>query len=74
MNAPVSAIEQLLLELPDLDWITDESRVTRLSSDFSWFSPVLVRQLKDKRADVVVRPRTEEEIRAVVCACARRGV
>lgn len=74
MNAPVSAIEQLLLELPDLDWITDESRVTRLSSDFSWFSPVLVRQLKDKRADVVVRPRTEEEIRAVVGACARRCV
>ena len=71
MNAPASAIEQLLLELPDLDWITDESRVTRLSSDFSWFSPVLVRQLKDKRADVVVRPRTEEEIRAVVGACAR---
>mgnify|MGYP001122345292 CR=1 FL=1 len=74
MNAPVSAIEQLLLELPDLDWISDESRVTRLSQDFSWFSPVLNRQLKDKRADVVVRPRTEEEIRTVVGACARRGV
>jgi len=74
MNAPVSPIEQLLFELPDLDWITDESRVTRLSQDFSWFSPVLSRQLKNKRADVVVRPRTEEEIRAVVGACARRGV
>ena len=74
MNAPASVIEQLLLELPDLDWITDEGRVTRLSQDFSWFSPVLTRQLKDKRADVVVRPRTEEDIRAVVGACARRGV
>lgn len=74
MNAPVSAIEQLLLELPDLEWITDEGRVTRLSQDFSWFSPVLVRQLEGKRADVVVRPRTEDEIRAVVGACARRGV
>ncbi|MGJ7546349.1 FAD-binding oxidoreductase [Variovorax sp. LT1R16] len=74
MNAPVSAIEQLLLELPDLDWITDEGRVTRLSQDFSWFSPVLVRQLEGKRADVVVRPRTEDEIRSVVGACARRGV
>ena len=74
MNAPTSAIEQLLLELPDLEWITDEGRVTRLSQDFSWFSPVLVRQLKGKRADVVVRPRTEDEIRAVVGACARRGV
>ena len=74
MNAPASTIEQLLLELPDLDWITDEGRVTRLSQDFSWFSPVLTRQLKDKRSDVVVRPRTEDEIRAVVGACARRSV
>jgi len=74
MNAPVSPIERLQLELPDLDWITDQGRVARLSQDFSWFSPVLNRQLKDKRADVVVRPRTEDEIRAVVGACARRGV
>ncbi|MBU1358669.1 MAG: FAD-binding oxidoreductase [Gammaproteobacteria bacterium] len=74
MNAPVSAVEQLLLELPDLDWITDESRVARLSQDFAWFSPVLNRQLKDKRADAVARPRTEEEIRALVSACVRHRV
>ena len=43
MNAPVSAVEQLLFTLPDLDWITDESRVARLSQDFAWFSPVLNR-------------------------------
>ena len=74
MNAPVSAIEQLQLELPELDWITDPGRIARLSQDFSWFSPVLKRQLEDKRADLVVRPRTEDEIRAVVGACVRRRV
>ena len=74
MNASASAISQLLMELPDLDWITDESRVARLSQDFSWFSPVLDRQLKDKRADAVVRPRTEEEIRSLVAACVRHRV
>jgi FAD/FMN-containing dehydrogenase len=74
MNAPVSAIEQLHLALPELDWITDPGRIARLSQDFAWFSPVLDRQLKDKRADAVVRPRTEDEIRALVSACARRGV
>jgi FAD/FMN-containing dehydrogenase len=74
MNAPASAVEQLHLELPELDWITDESRIARLSQDFSWFSPVLQRQLKDKRADAVVRPRTEDEIRALVSACVRRKV
>jgi FAD/FMN-containing dehydrogenase len=76
MNAIVMthAIEQLQLELPDLDWITDPGRVERLSQDFAWFSPVLKRQLAGKLADIVVRPRTEDEIRAVVGACARLKV
>jgi FAD/FMN-containing dehydrogenase len=74
MNAPMTSIERLHLELPELDWITDPSRIARLSQDFAWFSPVLDRQLKDKRADAVVRPRTEDEIRALVGACARLGV
>jgi FAD/FMN-containing dehydrogenase len=62
---------RLPLELPDIDWITDEQRVGRLSQDFAWFSPVLKRQLADKRADIAVRPRTEDEIRRVVAVCAR---
>ncbi|HEY2190563.1 MAG TPA: FAD-binding oxidoreductase [Caldimonas sp.] len=56
--------------LPDLEWIIDPPRVARLSQDFSWFSPVLKRQLADKRADIAVRPRSEEEILRVVAACA----
>lgn len=39
---------QLVDELPDLDWITDAARIDRLSQDFSWFSPVLKRQLEGK--------------------------
>jgi len=74
MNAPMTPIERLHLELPELDWITDPGRIARLSQDFAWFSPVLDRQLKYKRADAVVRPRTEDEIRALVSACARLGV
>ncbi len=61
---------QLPTALPDIDWITDPPRVARLSQDFNWFSPVLKRQLADKRADIAVRPRTEDEIRSVVGACA----
>lgn len=59
--------------LPAIEWITD-SRVERLSQDFYWFSPVLKRQLGALRADAVARPRTEDEIRAVVAACARERV
>jgi FAD/FMN-containing dehydrogenase len=59
--------------LPALEWITD-NRVPRLSQDFNWFSPVLKRQLEHRRADAVVRPKTEQEIAAVVAACARECV
>jgi FAD/FMN-containing dehydrogenase len=63
----------LVQALPALEWITD-ARVERLSQDFYWFSPVLKRQLEGLRADAVVRPKTEDEIRSVVAACAAAGV
>lgn len=71
MNAPIHPIEQLQVALPDLDWVKETPRIARLSQDFSWFSPVLKRQLADKVADAVVRPRTEEEIARVVALCAK---
>ncbi len=69
-QARTAAITQAL---PALEWITD-SRVERLSQDFYWFSPILKRQLEGLRADAVARPKTEDEIRAVVAACASAGV
>ena len=74
MTTDTALIERLPVELPDLDWITDPQRVARLSQDFAWFSPVLKRQLADKTAQIAVRPRTENEIRAVVALCAREAI
>ncbi|MEP6789794.1 MAG: FAD-binding oxidoreductase [Ramlibacter sp.] len=74
MNAPAHPIEQLHAELPDLDWVTDEGRIARLSQDFNWYSPVLKRQLEGKRAAAVARPRNEQEIRQLVGLCARLRV
>lgn len=71
MNAPIHPIEQLQVALPDLDWVKETPRIARLSQDFSWFSPVLKRQLADKVADAVVRPRTEDEIKRLVSLCAK---
>lgn len=71
MNAPISSIEQLHVALPDLDWVTDSNRIARLSQDFSWFSPVLKRQLAGKVADAVVRPRNEDEVKRLVSLCAQ---
>jgi FAD/FMN-containing dehydrogenase len=60
---------ELAQRLNGIEWITD-SRVERLSQDFYWFSPVLKRQLSELRAHAVARPKTEDEIRAVVAGCA----
>ncbi|MDB5816479.1 MAG: linked oxidase, partial [Rhizobacter sp.] len=74
MNVDPSLVAQLPIELPALEWITDRSRVQRLSQDFYWFSPALKRDLDGKFGDIAVRPRTEEEIGQVVAACAVRGI
>ena len=74
MNADPTRIARLPHDLPALDWVTDPARVARLSQDFAWFSPVLKRQLADKTAEIAVRPRTEDEIRVVVAACARDAI
>ena len=57
--------------LPDLDWTLQAPKVKRLSRDFHWFSPVLKRQLEDKQADAVVKPRSEEELSLLVQACVK---
>jgi FAD/FMN-containing dehydrogenase len=44
-----------------------------LSKDFYWYSPVLKRQLEDKRAEVVARPGSIAELTQVVAACYRAG-
>ena len=74
MRADSTALGALQQELPELDWTTDPVRLAQLSQDYSWFSPVLKRQLQDKCADLAVRPRDENEIRRVVAACARQRV
>lgn len=74
MNSYIKPVERLLIALSELEWITDAGRLNRLSSDFSWFSPILKSKLDGKRADAAVRPKTEDEIRAVVAACATMRV
>lgn len=74
LTSPRWQASDLPRQLPLLDWITDPSRVARLSQDFAWFSPVLRHALEGCRGEVVVRPRTEDEVAEVVAACATHGI
>jgi FAD/FMN-containing dehydrogenase len=59
--APIAAIDEPAL-------------VKQKSRDFYWFSPILKRQLRDKTADIVVTPRSVDEVIAVVREGVRRRV
>jgi len=52
----------------------DPATLKLKSRDFFWFSPILKPLLDDKRADLVVMPRTKDEVIAVAAACARHRV
>ena len=69
-----AAIAALRQALPQLAWIADAAQLARLSQDFSWFSPVLKRQLQGKVAELALRPASVDELRLAVGACAQHGV
>jgi FAD/FMN-containing dehydrogenase len=52
--------------IPAERFITDVGTLDRLSKDFYWYSPVLERQLKDKRADIAIVPNSIEEIQLLL--------
>ncbi|MFQ3622165.1 MAG: FAD-binding oxidoreductase [Acetobacteraceae bacterium] len=67
-------IAALLAELPGIETETDPAMVRLKSRDFYWYSPVLKPLLDGLRADAVIRPRCEAEVRAVLAACVRHRV
>jgi FAD/FMN-containing dehydrogenase len=55
--------------------MADDAATLRLKSrDFFWFSPILKPLLEDKRAELVVAPRTKDDVIRVAAACARHRV
>ncbi|MBB6732030.1 FAD-binding oxidoreductase [Cohnella zeiphila] len=53
---------------------TDESTVEKLSKDFYWYSPVLDRKLKHKKADAVFAPQNEGEVEAALAFAYRHRI
>lgn len=62
-NPVISALRAILAE--DQIVLREES-LDKLSKDFYWYSPVLKRQLEDKKADFAVRLNSREELIAVI--------
>lgn len=70
--------QSILLELAaivgDEHVAADASALQYNSRDCYWFSPVLKPQLDDKTADVIVRPGTVDELKAVITLAVRARI
>lgn len=70
----VPALDALRADLAGIALVDDPGTLRQKSRDFFWFSPILKPQLEDKRADLVVMPRTRDEVIRIAAACARHRV
>jgi FAD/FMN-containing dehydrogenase len=64
-------LDGLRAELDGIPLADDAATLRLKSRDFYWFSPILKPQLDDKRAEIVVMPRTKQEVVRVAAAAAR---
>src|SRR4249920_444917 len=71
---PQAIIDQFRHEIGAIVSTTDERQRRMKSRDFHWYSPILTPQLENCLADIVVQPRTEDEIASVTAAAARRRI
>ena len=73
---PISDVDwaQFAESLQPVETVLETAQVAKLSKDYYYFSPILAAQLNAKTGDIVVRPKTEDEVLAVAQACVERKV
>jgi FAD/FMN-containing dehydrogenase len=72
--ATQAAVEQFRQDIGNVFWSTNERLLRQKSHDFHWYSPVLTPQLEHCVADIVVQPKTEEEIETVAASAAKHRI
>jgi FAD/FMN-containing dehydrogenase len=66
--------DALAQALAPIETIRNPGQLEKLSKDYYHFSPILQAQLSGKIADLVVRPKTEDEVVQVAQACVKARV
>lgn len=69
----MSGVDAFAAQLGDIPVQTEPALVKRKSRDFYWYSPVLKRQLDDRFGEIVVLPRNEADLIAIVEAARATG-
>ncbi|MEB3340536.1 FAD-binding oxidoreductase [Okeania sp.] len=63
--------DALTSELTNIEIITEPNQVIKLSLDYYHFSPILESKLKDKKANLIVRPSNEAEVLQIAQTCVK---
>jgi len=54
--------------------VTRKEDVEKISKDFYWYSPILTKQLKDKRGDIGIKIGDLESLKKIISLCCRHQV
>jgi FAD/FMN-containing dehydrogenase len=73
-NRAINDIAELTKTLAGIEMSLEPAFLRTKSVDYHWYSPVLTDLLQEKTADLWVLPKTIEELRRVVAACAQRRI
>ena len=65
------SLPAFLHDISGIEFTLDPATVAAKSRDFFWYSPILAAQLDGKIGDVVVKPKTEDEVIRVAASSAR---
>ena len=70
----MTALQSFLAEISPIEFTQNDAQVAAKSRDYFWYSPILTELLDGKVGDVVVTPRTQEDVVRVAAACARHRI
>ena len=70
----MTALEQFLTDIAPIHSNQNAAQVAAKSKDYFWYSPILTELLEGKTGDVIVSPRTPDEVIRVAAACAKHRI
>ena len=73
-NVADTALRRVINDLGSIPQSIDPAALAEKSRDHFWFSPILKSELEGLTADLLVTPRTQDEVLQVISACARHRV
>ncbi|PRO66428.1 FAD-binding oxidoreductase [Alkalicoccus urumqiensis] len=66
----MTAIEAIASVMDEGEIVRESTQVEKLSKDYYWYSPVLAEELREKRAEAVIRPQSYQTLKRALEAAA----